>query len=343
MRVKGSKGAVLEDYQKARLFRKPERTGVWKGSISDRVRAAGQLPQAVLKVTSYGYGARGLRTALAYMSRDGELELQTDASEWLDGTPDQLAFAEDWSQTFDAKARNGRGKVRDFMNVTASSPKGSDPDAVLRAAKDWAGRTFGTNHRYAYVRHDDTANPHVHFVVKLRGEDGKRLHMANGAAQAWRQSYAESLRAQGIEVDASPRWARGLGRKAEPQGAEHIRRRGVVPGIDKWAAQEATSGRARQATAFEQSQVKRAEEERLANQRAAAELRARATRAAKSRADVFTASADVLDAYAKTFPKPRSARQTMWDALRAANSKIVKDAPKAREQEAEYGKDRDDL
>lgn len=331
IKTQASKKAALEDYQKGRLFRKQERYGVWKGSINDRVRAAQQLPQAVLKVTSYGYGGRGLRTALAYMSRDGELALETNMGETLHGLPDQVAYAEDWSQTFDARTRNGRGKLRDFMNLTASSPRGSNPKAVLRAAKDWAEKTFGENHRYAYVRHDDTANPHVHFVVKMRGENGKRLYMAKGQAQAWRQDYAQSLREQGIEVDASPRWARGEGRKVEPQAAEHIRRRGQVPGIDKWAAQEAMSGRASQSTVFEKTQEEWREEERQANRRAAQELRTRAQNARQGRAEVFTASADVLDRQADNFPKPRSARQAMWDKLQVVKERIIKE-PRAPDE-----------
>ena len=57
--------------------------------------------------------------------------------------------------------------------------------------------------------------------------------------QLLRQAFAEKARAHGLALDASPRFARGEGRRTPPTSIYELRRRGEVVVMDRLAAKEA--------------------------------------------------------------------------------------------------------
>ena len=59
--------------------------GYWQGSISDRLRVARKTPQAVIKITSHNHGKAAVKRRLDYISREGELMLETEIGERLLG------------------------------------------------------------------------------------------------------------------------------------------------------------------------------------------------------------------------------------------------------------------
>jgi len=52
---------------------------------------------------------------------------------------------------------------------------------------------------------EPSEHPHVHLIVNVRGEDGKRLNPRKEDLQRWRETYAEALRDDGIDVTATGR------------------------------------------------------------------------------------------------------------------------------------------
>jgi hypothetical protein len=110
-------------------------------------------------------------------------------------------------------------------------PRGTPPQAVLAAAQSFARENFALSHRYAMVLHDPATdpkhektesgkNPHVHLVVKAVGENGERLYIRKDTLQAWRKQFAQALRDQGIEANATPAAIRGKA-KSSAKGAIH--------------------------------------------------------------------------------------------------------------------------
>jgi hypothetical protein len=94
-------------------------------------------------------------------------------------------------------------------------PVGTSPQAVLAAAQYFARENFALSHRYAMVLHDPATdpkhektqsgkNPHVHLVVKAVSETGERLYIRKDTLQTWREQFAQALREQGIEANATP-------------------------------------------------------------------------------------------------------------------------------------------
>ena len=62
------------------------------------------------------------------------------------------------------------------------------------------------------VLHDHQANPHVHISVRAESRHGKRLNPRKADLQRWRETFAEKLRDQGIEAEATRQATRGRGR-----------------------------------------------------------------------------------------------------------------------------------
>jgi hypothetical protein len=87
-------------------------------------------------------------------------------------------------------------------------PCGTEPVGVQRAAREFAAMELA-DHRYVMVLHDQPAHPHVHISVCAESKHGKRLNPPKADLQRWRETFAERLRARGIEAEASPQAVRG--------------------------------------------------------------------------------------------------------------------------------------
>ena len=83
-----------------------------------------------------------------------------------------------------------------------SMPRGTDPESVLFAAREFAKIEFADD-RYVMVRHDHQANSHVHLTVKAKSRNGKRLNPRKADLRRWREVFAEQLRERGIDAEAT--------------------------------------------------------------------------------------------------------------------------------------------
>ena len=203
----------------------------WTGSLGQRARASRGLPPAVIKISSFSHSAGAVWDRVNYVGRDGELEVETPDGEKL--TQAELEErVEDWS-TEAGKGREGR---RHAMSAVVSFPEGVDEEKATEVARQFFLEAFADNHDYVFAGHTDAKNFHVHVVVQAAGHDGKQIQINKDDIQAMRMLYAEKAAEQGIELDASPRWARGL--EAERQkglGIEGIERRGETPALSREA------------------------------------------------------------------------------------------------------------
>ena len=213
--------AGLEEDRRGSLPRGGRR---WTGSLSQRGRASRGLPQAVFKISSYSHSAGAVWDRVNYVARDGEIEVEGPNGELLD--QEQLEeMVDDW----DALTKEGQGR-RFAMSAVVSFPKGVDEEKATEAARQFFREAFADNHDYVFAPHTDAKQFHVHVVVQARGHDGKQIRLNRDDIQDLRMLLAEKAAEQGIELDASPRWARGLDAERRPgREAEGIRRRGETP------------------------------------------------------------------------------------------------------------------
>lgn len=189
-------------------------------------RTVHRAPEVMVKVLTGGRPTlRGARDHLAYIGREGELELQTDTGERLSGEDAADQLVEEWDLDLEehrsgvALRSAGPSRTPKLVHkLVFSMPAGTPPAAVLGAVKDFAREEFALKHRYAFVLHTDDDHPHVHLVVKAMSEEGARLDIRKDTLRAWRSRFAEHLRARGVEANATERAARGKGGKSLKDG-----------------------------------------------------------------------------------------------------------------------------
>ena len=209
---------TLLGLEKAKKGRKPRR---WGGSLPQRIRASKKLPQAVFKISSYSHSAGAVWDRVNYVARDGELEVEAQDGEAMDQA-ELEAMVDKWEGE---AGHRKRGVLA--MSAIVSFPSGVDREKATEASRQFFGEAFGRNHDYVFAPHDDAKQFHVHVVVQARGHDGTQLRITKEDLQDLRMLLAEKAREQGIELDASPRWARGEEKEPHrPRAVEGIERRG---------------------------------------------------------------------------------------------------------------------
>ena len=215
----------------------------WTGSLSQRARASRGLPQAVVKISSYSHSAGAVWDRVNYVGRDGELAVETANGETLDQV--QLEqMVEDWSEETEKRTRRQLS-----MSAVVSFPKGVDEEKATEAARQFFQEAFAENHDYVFAPHTDAKQFHVHVVVQSAGHDGKQLRIRRDDIQDLRLLLAEKAHEQGIELDASPRWARGLDSERRPgPEIEGIKQRGETPVLGQgeiWTPERELAGAGR--------------------------------------------------------------------------------------------------
>lgn len=165
-----------------------------------------RTPQAVVKITGGGRGMKAMAVHLKYIAREGEVELideQGIKTRDLDGV-EALAQGMEFGGGDVVPEHSDK---REAFNVVLSMPPGTDRFRFEQAANAFVRSEFN-GCQYAIAHHADEAHPHAHVMIKAVKLDGKRMNPRKGDIARWRAGFAESLRAHGIEADATPRQAR---------------------------------------------------------------------------------------------------------------------------------------
>ena len=197
-------------------------------------RIVRRAPEVIVKITGRTKSVAHLKSHLAYITRNGELDAETEQGATLAGRSGLKDLQQHWEDDAgldDKRRRDGSLSV----NIILSMPAGTDAVAVKDSARAFAIETFGYNHDYVFVQHLDDKHPHVHLTVRSLGHDGKRLNPRKADLQAWRERFAGELRLRGIAAEATPRRTRGQVRKADRGAVVALRRRKIVPDVDRLA------------------------------------------------------------------------------------------------------------
>lgn len=212
-------------------------------------RTITRVPEVVIKVTSGG-GATdsgGIRRHLSYIGRRGELAIETDDGEPLQGRGVERRLIEDWDLDLEQhRKRPGltaidrRSAPKLVHRLIFSMPAGTPADKVLSAVRSFACEEFGLKHRYAMVLHTDEPHPHVHVVVKAVSEHGVRLSIRKATLRGWRQEFARHLRAHGVAANATERVVRGEPRTRKTDGIYRAALRGASTHMRKRMEKAAT-------------------------------------------------------------------------------------------------------
>ena len=185
-------------------------------------------PEVMVKVLAKdSNNLRSVARHLNYIGRQGNLELETDDGDRLQGRGAGQQLVENWDldldqDRWDSRLSAGRGRAPKLVHkIMLSMPPGTPANGVSEAARNFARAEFALKHRYAFVMHSDEPHPHVHLVVKAMTEQGVRLNIRKATLREWRREFARHLRDQGISANATERAVRGQNR---PQMRDRIYR-----------------------------------------------------------------------------------------------------------------------
>lgn len=199
-------------------------TGLKAGSgLANLKAAAAKKPEVMVKIakrkSQNSKGLQGIKNHISYISRNGELALETQDGEKLQGNQAVKSLMTDWQKL----GIRPQSEQREAVNIVLSMPPGTPPQAVLNAARQFAAEQF-ERHQYVFALHHESErdgeppHPHVHLCVLMRDENGRRMNPRKNDLFEWRVRFAEKLREQGMECAATRRQHRGQsvkGQKAE--------------------------------------------------------------------------------------------------------------------------------
>jgi hypothetical protein len=196
-------------------------------------RTVHRAPEVVVKVLPRASNdLKAVGKHLDYIGRKGELELEADDGEQLNGRTGK-DLLNDWDLDIDdvrrqatLAATTGRQPPKLVHKLMFSMPPGTPPDKVLGAVRNFAREEFWGQHRYAFVLHTDEAHPHVHLVLKAVNEQGVRLNIKKATLRHWRSEFARNLRMLRVEANATERAVRGESRKGKKDGIYRASLRG---------------------------------------------------------------------------------------------------------------------
>lgn len=231
-RVQGNDRPLLDIFSVGRAGTQ-SRLHFSPAQIEQIARTVRPTPEVMVKVTGGGTSAGAVSAHFGYISRHGELEIETDEGERIPKEA-QKEFLEDWHLELTAgQYRAGRDgkqearKVKLVHKIVLSMPAPTPPEKVLAAARTFAREKFALQYRYAMVLHTDQPHPHVHMVVKAEGEHGRRLHIDKEMLREWREDFARMMREQGVAANATPRVARGRNKGTTKDPIYRAQRRGA--------------------------------------------------------------------------------------------------------------------
>jgi hypothetical protein len=324
-----------------RIRRVTPQTVLYSGSAAGEnavrtrlTRLVNRAPEVMVKVTGRTADPGHLRAHLDYISRNGQLELETQDGAVINGRGGVKSLAEDWSAEQLADRRTRRGAPFSH-SVVLSMPAGTDPVALRAAARAFAADVFAGRHDYVFTLHTDTPRPHVHLSICSRGHNGERLNPRKADLELWRQVFAQALRDRGVEAEATPRRARGVTRKAERGPVRRLRDRHEA-GQGEMGVTRRSAFKDAAKAAFQGDVTPRVWEQRIADRQALV----RRTYFAQAR--LLAASGDSWDrdlgakvaAFVRSMPQPDSQRLALARELRALNQTLGRpQAPGGRERD----------
>lgn len=183
-------------------------------------RTARKAPEVVVKISGGGKNMRHIEAHMEYISRNGEVEIEDENGDIHKGKEAVRDVRDSWAKGKIGIPSEGE-KRKEAFNIILSMPPGTDRKSVKEAAREFAKENFD-NHQYVFASHEDEKHPHVHLAVKAVSHDGIRLNPRKADLQQWREQFAEKMREQGIEANATPRRARGIVKKPERHAVWHI-------------------------------------------------------------------------------------------------------------------------
>lgn len=167
--------------------------------IKGRIEAATGRPLHAMSVEPGGWshGREGVTFRLNELVGKGPAV--DDRGQVIANANDTRVAAREWGPSLRSQS------PRDTMHLMISAKADTDPEALRKAARAFLHAQFG-NHKFMFGLHTDKAEDghiHAHAVIAVKNESGQKIHPGPEDFRAWRESYAEHARAEGMRIVAT--------------------------------------------------------------------------------------------------------------------------------------------
>lgn len=202
------------DRKQKRTFAFKNTIGVYKHSVRKNGIITKKPPkiqtEVVVKITGASRNYGSLKAHLRYISRGGELAVETNTNEVFQGKENLKDLADsfnDYRQDIPTESflrDNNLKEKREALHIVFSMRDitHASPSKIKESAMKTIDELYPNNH-YAIAFHGDTDNPHCHLVLKVKDINGKRIKIDN--YHKIREKFAENLRNLGINATATKR------------------------------------------------------------------------------------------------------------------------------------------
>ena len=134
---------------------------VYAGEFRARLgRLVSRTPEVMVKVAGRTRDPAHLKAHLTYISRNGQLEVETPDGCRLESAREVRDLADHWSEMALAHSRR-RADTPFSRSLVLSMPQGTDPYAVRDAVRAFALEAFGGRFDYVFALHTDEPHPHA--------------------------------------------------------------------------------------------------------------------------------------------------------------------------------------
>jgi type IV secretion system T-DNA border endonuclease VirD2 len=198
------------------------------GEIARLDRVVRKAPEVMVKVSGRTYEAGHLKAHLDYITRNGKVEAESNCG-LFKGREEVAELHADWVQDGSAFGKLSGRPAPLSVNMVLSMPAGIDRERFRDAVTDFVEQELRPRVDVVLCFHHDTAHPHAHVTVRGRDDDGKTFNPNPATLHRYRERFAACLRLRGVEAEATPRSARGVGMRNERSPLRQMERRGETP------------------------------------------------------------------------------------------------------------------
>ncbi|WP_349963355.1 LPD7 domain-containing protein [Rhizobium sp. ZPR3] len=149
----------------------------------------------------FAHGVEGAARYLSRLTSGGREEAHLSDGKMLRGHEANLAAARSWKRDMRSQEQ------RDVAHIVLSARPGTDTAAFVSAARATLETEFA-GHAFAFALHQDSKHVHVHAVVRLTSDMGRRLRPGIQDFKRWRETLASKARERGIAMEATSRFER---------------------------------------------------------------------------------------------------------------------------------------
>jgi hypothetical protein len=149
----------------------------------------------------FAHGVEGAARYLSRLTSRGREEAHLSDGKMLRGHEANLATARSWKRDMRSQEQ------RDVAHIVLSAMPGTDTAAFVSAARATLETEFA-GHAFAFALHEDSKHVHVHAVIRLTSDMGRRLRPGIQDFKRWRETLASKARERGIAMEATSRFER---------------------------------------------------------------------------------------------------------------------------------------